>query len=609
MAIVSLANLLNKINPMSGSRLCHQGHSNPLSSRYCNQCGAPLMDANDLIEKVVGDRYRIVRDIGHGGFGQTYLAEDINRFNEHCVLKELAPAAENQDSLEKAKELFAREAEVLYKLQHPQIPKFREWFTESTRQSMFLVQDYAEGPTYQEILRDRQGQNQAFSESEVVTLLTQLLPVLDYIHGRGVIHRDLSPDNLICRNSDRLPVLIDFGGVKEVTASAAKLHDSGVAEDYGKSNVTLIGKPGYSPEEQMRRGQVSAASDLYALGVTALVLLIGKDPADFYDAFHLTFDWRDKARVGQGLAAILDKMVAHRVTERYTTAQQVLQDLDALSHHPTDWTAPPQQHWTTVAEAQDAPQTVGSFKTMVVAPIGTAVATAAAIPQSAKSFPLAGAVQGASGWIWTQTIALLRKFLVLLLLLGAGGLGWAAVRSWFQTQSPQPSAQTSAQPSAQVSTAPAITPTYSTAEQQRKAQMITRLEGLGVSSSFFYRLANEAYFLQYPDQRGRLLSNGPEDEALRANWDRVGSQVLDAIEPLRPAARDRLGSYTAADRTSWVKQIRASGKDSGQFFEQVESRLTDTLPMYRGVDLQGKTAFQLASGIAADQMAGSVRSK
>lgn len=561
------------------------------------------MDANDLIEKVVGDRYRIVRDIGHGGFGQTYLAEDINRFNEHCVLKELAPAAENQDSLEKAKELFAREAEVLYKLQHPQIPKFREWFTEPTRQSMFLVQDYAEGPTYQEILRDRQRQNQTFSESEVVTLLTQLLPVLDYIHGRGVIHRDLSPDNLICRNSDRLPVLIDFGGVKEVTASAAKVHDSGVVEDYGKNNITLIGKPGYSPEEQLRRGQVSAASDLYALGVTALVLLIGKDPADFYDAFHLTFDWRDKARVGQGVATILDKMVAHRVTERYTTAQQVLQALEGLSHPKTDWVEVPAQNWTTVAESQDSPQTIGSFKTMVVAPIGTAVATAAAIQQPGKPSPLAGAAQGFTGWIWTQTTALLRKFLVLLLLLGAGGLGWTAVWAWLQPQNPQPSAT----PSAQVSTAPPATPTYSTAERQRKAQMIRRLEGLGVSSGFFYRLANEAYFLKYPDQRGRLLSNGPEDESLRANWDQVGSQVLDAIEPLRPGARDRLGSYTEADRSALTTQLRASGKNPGQFFEQVESRLTDALPMYRGVDLRGKIAFQLASGIAADQMVETVR--
>ncbi len=587
---------------MSGSRLCHQGHSNPLSSRYCNQCGATLMGANDLVAKVVGDRYRIVRDIGHGGFGQTYLAEDINRFNEHCVLKELAPAAENQDSLDKAKELFAREAEVLYRLQHPQIPKFREWFTEPARQSMFLVQDYADGPTYQDILRDRQRQGQTFSESEIVTLLTQLLPVLSYIHGRGVIHRDLSPDNLICRNSDRLPVLIDFGGVKEIAASTAKVHE-GADEEDGKSSVTLIGKPGYSPEEQMRRGQVSAASDLYALGVTALVLLIGKDPADFYDAFHLTFDWRGQTNVSQGLAAILDQMLAHRVADRYTTAQQVLKDIEALSQKQTDWvTAGSQPNWTTLSEIHDTPQTVGSFKTLVVAPLGTAVATAVALPRVAS--PLAG-VQRASTWVWRQTTALARSFWVAALLLGAGGLGWAAVRWWFQSHQPPslvPPAAVS-EPSVQSVQA------YSASERQRKAQLIGRLERLGVSSGFFYRLANEAYYLKYPDQRGRLLSNGAEDEALRTNWDRVASQVLDAIEPLRPAARDRLGRYTEADRTSWVAQLRAAGQDSGQFFERVESQLTDALPMYRGVDLRSRAALQLANGIAADRMVEAGRRK
>jgi serine/threonine protein kinase, bacterial len=318
---------------MSGFRLCHQGHSNVLSSRYCNQCGASLTDAKEMIERVVGDRYRILRDIGHGGFGQTYLAEDNNRFNEPCVLKELAPSAENQDTLDKAKELFAREAEVLYKLQHPQIPRFREWFVEPTRQSMFLVQDYVEGPTYQDILRDRQPQN--FSESEVVTLLTQLLPVLSYIHGRGVVHRDLSPDNLICRNSDRLPVLIDFGGVKAGTASIAQSAQRAQAE-VSKQNITLIGKPGYSPEEQMRQGQVSAASDLYALGVTALVLLTGQEPADLYDSFHLKFDWHDKAQVSPGMTTILDKMVVHKIGDRYTAAVQVLQDIHFLSRSPQD---------------------------------------------------------------------------------------------------------------------------------------------------------------------------------------------------------------------------------------------------------------------------------
>ncbi|NJM75114.1 MAG: serine/threonine protein kinase, partial [Acaryochloridaceae cyanobacterium RU_4_10] len=525
---------------MSGLRLCHQGHSNSLSSRYCNQCGAPLMDGEDTIERIVGDRYRILRDIGHGGFGKTYLAEDINRFNERCVLKELAPIADNKDSLEKAKELFSREAEVLYKLKHPQIPKFREWFVESTRESMFLVQDYVEGPTYQDILHDRQNQSLTFSEPEVVTLLMQLLPVLSYIHGRGVVHRDLSPDNLICRNRDRLPVLIDFGGVKEVTVSALR---SQTPTQASKQNVTLIGKPGYSPEEQMRRGQVTAASDLYALGATALVLLIGKEPAEFYDAFHLKFDWQDKVKVSAGLTAILEKMVAHREADRYGTAEQVLQDLTNLSPGGVqNGTATPQPNWT-AAPKPNPLQTEGSLKTLVVAPLGTetVVATEPAIPkQSSPPKAAVGAVKRIPGVIGKGAAGLLRSLLVLLLLAGAGGLGWMGVRWWLQYQVINP--LVNRQPT------PQQTKGYSSNEKQRKAQLFNRLERSGVSSSFFYRVTNEAYYLQYPDQRGHLLSNGPKDEPLRANWDRVGTQVLDLSEQLSPAARDRLGKYTAHDR-------------------------------------------------------------
>jgi serine/threonine protein kinase, bacterial len=224
---------------MSDLRYCHQGHPNDLNSFYCKICGTRL---EIEVDGLIGDRYRIVKKLGHGGFGHTYLAEDINRFNEHCVLKELAPAEGN--SLDKAKELFLREAQVLYKLQHPQIPHFRESFVDGKRQSLFLVQEYIEGPTYESILRDRKQQGKTFSESEITALFAQLLPVLDYIHGQRVIHRDISPDNLICRNRDHLPVLLDFGGVKAATATAVQ----GNNPNHSSRAVTLLGKVGYSPE-------------------------------------------------------------------------------------------------------------------------------------------------------------------------------------------------------------------------------------------------------------------------------------------------------------------------------------------------------------------------
>ncbi len=577
---------------MSGFRLCHQGHSNSLSSRYCHQCGASLTDAKEMIERVVGDRYRILRDIGHGGFGQTYLAEDSNRFNEPCVLKELAPTAENQDTLEKAKELFAREAEVLYKLQHPQIPRFREWFVEPTRQSMFLVQDYVEGPTYQEILRDRQPQN--FSESEVVTLLTQMLPVLSYIHGRGVVHRDLSPDNLICRNSDRLPVLIDFGGVKAGTASISQSAQRAQAE-VSKPNITLIGKPGYSPEEQMRQGQVSAASDLYALGVTALVLLTGQEPAELYDSFHLKFDWHDKAQVSPGITAVLDKMVAYKVSDRYTAAVQVLQDIQRPTRalQATTPQAPSQE--TPLALS---PETAGSAKTLIVAPMGTAIASQIVLGtkepyiQSPTSGPLA-AVQKIPGLIWSGTKSLVRAILVILLLLGAGTLGWVAVRGWLQMQQRNFSSPT-----------PVSTQSYSFTEKQRKAQLLRRVEQSSIPSSFFYRLVNEAYYLQYPEQRGQLLGNGPEDESQRTNWDQVALQAVTLTEQLSPSARNRLGSYTPSDHARWRNQRPRTNANARQIEQQAETQLKDVLPMYRDTNAQNPDtlAYQLLSGLIDDRI-------
>ena len=221
---------------------------------------------------VLGNRYEIVRELGRGGFGRSYLAIDRNKFGEKCVLKEFAPQVRGQAEFAKAKELFEREAGVLYKLKHPQIPAFRELLrvTVGGSESLLLIQDYIEGETYLQRLNQRLKQQQVFSEGELVELLHDLLPVIDYIHKLGVIHRDISPDNIIYRDRDQLPVLIDFGGVKEIATT--------IVSQYSTAKIsTRIGKQGYAPDEQMIRGKVSPASDLYAVAATALTLLTGKD--------------------------------------------------------------------------------------------------------------------------------------------------------------------------------------------------------------------------------------------------------------------------------------------------------------------------------------------
>ncbi|MEM0982293.1 MAG: serine/threonine-protein kinase, partial [Cyanobacteria bacterium P01_H01_bin.58] len=197
------------------------------------------------IGTLLQSRYRVVRLLGQGGFGRTYQGEDQGRFNEPCAIKEFVPQQGEAQFSTKATQLFQREANILYQIQHPQIPQFRASF--EVEQRLFLVQDYVEGLTYRDLLNQRRSQNSFFSEAEVRQFLQQMLPVLAHIHAKGIIHRDISPDNIILRNRDRLPVLIDFGVVKEVVTRVQMTTEA-------TYHPTTVGKPGYAPSEQMQSG-------------------------------------------------------------------------------------------------------------------------------------------------------------------------------------------------------------------------------------------------------------------------------------------------------------------------------------------------------------------
>ncbi len=263
------------------------------------------------------DRYTVRQILGQGGMGRTYLAEDQERFNEACVLKEFIPANSAPEAVKKAKELFQREASTLYQIKHPQVPDFRATFEATGR--LFLVQDYVEGHSFREMLVERRRQRNCFTEAEVTTLLLQVLPILIYLHGRNIIHRDISPENLMLRTSDRLPVLIDFGVVKE-TATKLISHS-------GSHAATVVGKLGYAPPEQMQSGRAYANSDLYALAATTIVLLTGREPQDLFDDVSLSWHWQRFANVSPRLAEILNRMLSYKPSDRYSSAEEVLQTL------------------------------------------------------------------------------------------------------------------------------------------------------------------------------------------------------------------------------------------------------------------------------------------
>lgn len=532
--------------------VCSHGHSNTSTSRFCRECGERLesLKSSGFPQgAIVVERYRIIRELGRGGFGHTYLTEDTNRFDELCVLKECAPVTGDANALTKAKELFGREAGVLYQLQHPQIPRFREWFVDPAQESLLLVQDYVEGPTYQALLQA----GRQFNQTDIIQLLLDVLPVLEYIHQQGVIHRDISPDNLILRNFDGLPVLIDFGGVKQVAVTIQSQISAGSVP------VTLIGKPGYAPDEQMRLGEVSPQSDLYALAVTALVLLIGKNPQEFLNQNTLTFRWREEVSLNPTLGSVLDRMIAPQPGDRYRSANQVLQalndiQLNDIQSNQRSATPEPLTQGTLVAEG-------------AATPAPPSIATKASVLQT-----------------FSQTL------LICLVCVGLAGFGWWIGRQWLQ-----------AQPFSSSGSNENSTSGYPAAEQDRKAALLARREQLGIESGFFNQLVNQAFYTQYPDYQGRTLTSNSEDAEMRAAWDDTATGLLDTLSNFSSESRRQLGSYTRDDLRSWESQLEATDLSSKDFRDSVDAEFLELFPNYQGKDLQGTPGGQLWYVLAADQ--------
>lgn len=270
---------------------------------------------------LINNRYLVQKFLGQGGFGKTYLAFDTQRFGEPCAIKEFICANSKPEIVQKSRILFEREARILYQIEHPQIPKFKAWFNDEER--LFIVQEFIDGKTYSQILNERLSRKQqVFSEAETRALLSQILPVLDYIHGQHIIHRDISLENIMFGNKQAKPILIDFGVVKEKFTQFFATNSN-----HQPLRGSVVGKIGYSPPEQLRMGYCYPCSDLYALGVCVIVLLTGKSPFMLINE-SLEWRWDSYIKVSDSLTRILRKMLAEKPTQRYQSAKEIFAQLN-----------------------------------------------------------------------------------------------------------------------------------------------------------------------------------------------------------------------------------------------------------------------------------------
>lgn len=275
-------------------------------------------------EKPLGGRYKIISKLGAGGFGRTFVAQDLHLpGHPQCVVKQLKLQSSNAETLAMARRLFDTEAEVLYQLgDHDQIPRLLAHFED--KEEFYLVQEFIEG----EPITKELAKGQIWTQARVIDFLQDILQVLSFVHQQQVIHRDLKPPNLMRRHSDGKIVLIDFGAVKQVSSQV-------VNPDTGETNLTIsIGTKGYMPNEQLA-GIPRFSSDVYAVGMLGIQALTGVHPKRLgEDPQTGEITWREQApHISLELADILDKMVCYDFRDRYPTATEALDALRNLS----DW--------------------------------------------------------------------------------------------------------------------------------------------------------------------------------------------------------------------------------------------------------------------------------
>jgi eukaryotic-like serine/threonine-protein kinase len=276
---------------------------------FCQGCGSELL---------LDGRYRVIKELDHGGFGTTYEIVDV----DSCmwVLKVLT------NNHPKYVELFQQEAQILSFLNHPGIPKIDEdgyflYFpSQQTEPLHCLVMEKIEGLNLQEYIRQRG--DLPIKPKTVLRWLAELILILEQVHNQDFFHRDIKPANIMLRSNGCL-VLIDFGTARKVNQT--------YIEKQAKGEVTGVTTYGYTPMEQMR-GKAVLQSDFYALGGTMIFLLTAQDPTRFYNFSENKIDWGKAVEgISPQFADLIDQMMAFDPGDRPTNCQEIFYQIIAIN--------------------------------------------------------------------------------------------------------------------------------------------------------------------------------------------------------------------------------------------------------------------------------------
>jgi serine/threonine-protein kinase len=546
------------------------------------------MDKLLKLGETIGDRYRIIRNLSGGTLKQTYLAEDTHRFDELCVIKACFT------EIKSAKEKFEREAKILYTLHHPQIPQFREFFRlhQGEEKGLVLVEEYIVGETYRERLKNRQSQGKTYTEEEVTQLLLKLLPVLDYLHAQNLIHRNLNPDCLILRLPEEQPVLSDFSTIKQLSSIPTE------TEVEGNETISAIlyqlGKIGYAPEEQIQRGSVFPHSDLYALAVTVLVLLTGKEPPQLINPKTLEWDWKQISFLNPELTSVLKKMLEKKPGDRFPSATAVMAAL---------------KQGVAGVPYNDLTQSTVRESTVFVEPAGlkSSVPEATSVPDSNSSVSIEDMASITSTTSSPFLGCFGKLFLVLMVIFASGGLGWFAGKMWIH-QAVEPRTEQKKLPfdSPVTNQSPSATPVgsqeISSEELERRKVLRARRINLGIERQYFVSLVDQYFFVKYPERVGKTFTNNSEDAEWRKRWDEIAAEFLDKLEFLSPEALQGLGTYNKAKREGWKQRVNQLHLSSRALYDIADATFFSHFPEQENQKFSEQPIGQVWNAITFDSL-------